>query len=146
MQKFCKRQNEEKRPCRSPANAKMGKSAFAETLQSPETSSKCLRESRKSPGKLFGVCGSPASAPRNFLVFAGAPQVSRKTFWCLRKPRKSHEKLFGLCGSPASLLVWRKPKEGSGKNDRVLGDKCIGSNGFASAKKRQSVGIDEDGA
>ena len=128
------------------ANAKIEKSTFAETLQSPETSSKCLRESRKSLEKLFGLCGSPASLSENFLVFAGVPQVPRETFWCLREPRKSHEKLFGLCGSPASLLVWRKPKEGSGKNDRVLGDKCIGSNGFASAKKRQSVGLDEDGA
>ena len=81
----------------------MGKSAFAETLQSPETSSKCLRESRKSLEKLFGVCGSPASLSRNFLAFAGAPQVSRETFWCLRKSRKSLEKLFGVCGSPASL-------------------------------------------
>ena len=72
--------------------------------------------------------------------------MPRETFWPLRESRKSHGKLFGVCGSPASLLVWRKPREGSGKNDRVLGDKCIGSNGFASAKKRQSVGIDEDGA
>ena len=64
----------------------------------------------------------------------------------LRNFRKQQKVLFSICGSPASLLVWRKPKEGSGKNDRVLGDKCIGSNGFASAKKRQSVGIDEDGA
>ena len=146
LQESCKDQNGEKRPCRSPANAKMGKSAFAETLQSPETSSKCLRGPRKSLEKLFGVCGSPASPTENFLVFAGVPQVPREMLWRLRESRKSHGKLFGLCGSPASLLVWRKPKEGSGKNDRVLGDKCIGSNGFASAKKRQSVGIDEDGA
>ena len=103
LQKFCKHQNEEKRPCRSPANAKIEKSTFAETLQSPETSSKCLRESRKSPGKLFGVCGSPASLSRNFLAFAGVPQVPRKTFWCLRESRKSLEKLFDVCGSPASL-------------------------------------------
>ena len=81
----------------------MGKSTFAETLQSPETSSKCLRESRKSPGKLFGVCGSPASLSRYFLVFAGVPQVPRKTFWCLRKSRKCLGKCFGVCGSPASL-------------------------------------------
>ncbi|ETK12831.1 hypothetical protein T235_07125 [Tannerella sp. oral taxon BU063 isolate Cell 8/11] len=33
LQKFCKRQNEEKRPCRSSANTEMGKSAFAEVLQ-----------------------------------------------------------------------------------------------------------------
>ena len=102
MQSSCKHQNEEKRPCRSPANAKMGKSTFAETLQSPETSSKCLRESRKFPEKLFGVCGSPASLPENFLAFAGVPQVPRETFWRLRESRKSHGKLFGACGIPAS--------------------------------------------
>ena len=59
LQKFCKRQNGKKRSCRSPANAKMGKSTFAETLQSPETSSKCLRESRKSLGKLLVLAGVP---------------------------------------------------------------------------------------
>ena len=63
----------------------------------------CLRESRKSLEKLFGVCGSPASLSRNFLAFAGVSQVSRETFWCLRESRKSLGKLFGVCGSPASL-------------------------------------------
>ena len=102
MQESCKHQNGKKRSCRSPANAKMRKSALAETLQSPETSSKCLRESRKSLGKLFGPCGIPASPTENFLVLAGVPQVSRKTFWRLRESRKSHGELFGVCGSPAS--------------------------------------------
>ena len=132
--------------CGSPASLSKTFLAFAGVPQVSQETFWCLRESRKCLGKLFGVCGSPASLSRNFLAFAEVPQVSRKTFWRLRESRKCLEKLFGVCGSPASLLVWRKPKEGSGKNDRVLGDKCIGSNGFASAKKRQSVGIDEDGA
>ena len=105
LQKFCKRQNEEKRPCRSSANTKIEKSVLAGVLQTPKW------------GKAL-----------------------------LQKRCKAQKLLRSVCGSPASLLVWRKPKKGSGKNDRVLGDKCIGSNGFASAKKRQSVGIDEDGA
>ena len=89
----------------------------AEVPQVPREMLWCLRESRKSHGKCFGVCGSPASLAgnalafagtpaslsRNFLVFAGVPQVSRETFWCLRESRKSLEKLFGVCGSSASL-------------------------------------------
>ena len=132
--------------CGSPASLSENFLAFAGAPQVSRKTFWCLRESRKSLEKLFGVCGSPASVSENFLAFAGVPQVSRETFWRLRESRKPLGKLFGVCGSPASLLVWRKPREGSGKNDRVLGDKCIGSNGFASAKKRQSVGIDEDGA
>ena len=146
--------------CREPRAACANVSANAGNLAQPAQTSRQMpgasRGLRKRLGKCRGTCaacanvsvnaGNPASASKNFLVFAGVPQVSRETFWRLREFRKSLEKLFGVCGSPASLLVWRKPKEGSGKNDRVLGDKCIGSNGFASAKKRQSVGIDEDGA
>ena len=58
------------------------------TPQVPRKTFWCLRESRKSLGKLFGVCGSSASLSRNFLVFAGVSQVSR-------------EMLFGICGSSA---------------------------------------------
>ena len=76
---------------------------FAELPQVPRETFWCLRESRKSLEKLFGVCGSPASLSGNFLVFAGVPQASRETFWRLREPRKSLEKIFGVCGSPASL-------------------------------------------
>ena len=124
----------------------MGKSVLAGVLQTPKWKKTLLQKFCKRQNGEKHFCRN-AAKPRNFFeVFAGAPQVPRETFWPLRESRKSHEKLFGLCGNPASLLVWRKPKEGSGKNDRVLGDKCIGSNGFASAKKRQSVGIDEDGA
>ena len=77
--------------------------AFAGVPQVSRETFWCLREPRKSLGKLFGVCGSPASLSENFLAFAGVPQVSRETFWCLRESRKSLEKLFGVCGSPASL-------------------------------------------
>ena len=76
--------------------------AFAGVPQVSRETFWCLRESRKSLEKLFGVCGSPASLSRNFLVFAGVPQVSRETFWRLRESCKSLEKLFGVCGSPAS--------------------------------------------
>ena len=69
----------------------------------------CLRESRKSRGKLFGVCGSPASLAENFLAFAGTPaslaafalafagvpQVSRETFWRLQHCCKHFQKRFG---------------------------------------------------
>ena len=75
---------------------------FAGVPQVPRKTFWCLREPRKSLGKLFGVCGSPASLSENFLAFAGAPQASRETFWRLRESRKSLEKIFGVCGSLAS--------------------------------------------
>ena len=132
--------------CGSPASASKNFLVFVGVPQASRETFWRLRELRECLEKLFGVCGSPASLSGNFLVFAGTPQAPFFPFGHLQKFCKLHFLLLGICRSPASLLVWRKPKEGSGKNDRVLGDKCIGSNGFASAKKRQSVGIDEDGA
>ena len=103
MQSFCKHQNEEKRPCRSPANAKMRKSALAEVLQTPKWEKALLQESCKRQNGEKRFCRN-AAKPRNFFeVFAGVPQVSQKTFWRLRESRKSLGKLFGVCGSSASL-------------------------------------------
>ena len=88
LQKFCKGQNGEKRPCRSPANTKMRKSVLAGVLQTPKWGKALLQKRCKAQKLLRSVCGSPASLSRNFLAFAGAPQVSRKTFWRLRDSRK----------------------------------------------------------
>ena len=118
--------------CGNPASASKNFLVFAEVLQAPFFPFGSLQKFCKLRFLLFGVCRSSASSDFSFLVFA---EVLQTPFFPLGHLQK-------FC----SLLVWRKPKEGSGKNDRVLGDKCIGSNGFASAKKRQSVGIDEDGA
>ena len=160
MRNFRKRQNGENSPCGTSASIKMEEMALAELPQASKWRKWRLRNFRKHEKRENGVCGTSASMKKRKVAFAELPQASKSRKWCLRNSRKSHGKCFGVCGysrksrgkyfgvcgSPASLLVWRKPKEGSGKNDRVLGDKCIGSNGFASAKKRQSVGIDEDGA
>ena len=89
---------------------------------------------------------SHARAKKFFEALAAFLQTPESFSGPLQHCCKLQKVFRGICSVPASLLVWRKPKEGSGKNDRGLGDKCIGSNGFASAKKRQSVGIDEDGA
>ena len=146
--------------CREPRAACANVSANAGNLAQPAQTSRQMpgasRGLRKRLGKCRGTCAACANVSVNAGSLAQPAQTSRqmpgylrglrKRLGECREPRKCLEKLFGVCGSPASLLVWRKPKEGSGKNDRVLGDKCIGSNGFASAKKRQSVGIDEDGA
>ena len=69
--------------------------AFAGVPQVSRKTFWCLRESRKSLGKLFGVCGSPASLSENFLAFAGVPQASRETFWRLRESRKRLRKCGG---------------------------------------------------
>jgi len=54
---------------------------------------------------------------------------------------RNGQNVFGnACGTPTGLLVWRKSKEGGGKNDRVLGGKCIVSNGFAVEKKGKALG------
>ena len=89
--------------CGSPASPTENFLVLAGVPQVSRKTFWCLRESRKSPGKLFGVCGSPASPTENFLVFAGVPQVPREMLWRLRESRKFPKKLFGLCGSPASL-------------------------------------------
>ena len=128
-----KRQKVSRGTCGTPAKTKKFSERLAGLPQTPKSFPWDLRDSRKGQKVSRGTCGSPANAKKFLGKLAGLPQTLRKVF------RET-------CGAPASLLVWRKPKEGSGKNDRVLGDKCIGSNGFASAKKRQSVGIDEDGA
>ena len=132
--------------CSVPANAKKFFEAFAAFLQTPKSFSRHLRSSRKRQKVFRDTCGVPANAKKFFEALAEFPQTPKSFSRHLRGSRKRQKVFQGTCGVPASLLVWRKPKEGSGKNDRVLGDKCIGSNGFASAKKRQSVGIDEDGA
>ena len=54
---------------------------------------------------------------------------------------KCHGDTVGVCGTPTGLLVWRKPKEGGGKNDRFLGGKCIVSNGFTVEKKGKALGL-----
>ena len=79
--------------------------AFAGVPQVPRKTFWCLREPRKSLGKLFGVCGNPASLSKNFLVFAGVPQVSRETFWCLRESRKRLGKCCGTCAACANVLA-----------------------------------------
>ena len=132
--------------CRSSASSIFLFLAFAEVLQTPFFSFGHLQKSCKLHFSLWGLCRSSANSIFLFWAFAEVLQAPFFPFGSLQKFCKLHFSLLGICRSSASLLVWRKPKEGSGKNDRVLGDKCIGSNGFASAKKRQSVGIDEDGA
>ena len=146
LRNFRKHQNGENDVCGTSASVKMEEMTLAELPQASKWGKWPLRDFRKHQNGENGSCGTSASVKMEKMAFAGLPQASKWEKWPLRSSRK-HQKVFrGTCGTPASLLVWRKPKKGSGKNDRVLGDKCIGSNGFALAKKRQSVGIDEDGA
>ena len=119
---------------------------FAQAAQVPRHLPRRLRRPREAPGICRDVCAGCARLPAFAETFAGLPQTPKSFSGHLQHSCKRRKVFRGTCSIPASLLVWRKPKEGSGKNDWVLGDKCIGSNGFASAKKRQSVGIDEDGA
>ena len=146
LQQRCKRQKVYRSTCSNAANARKFFEAFAAFLQTPKSFSRPLQRSCKRQKVFRGTCSVSANAIFLFWAFAEVLQAPISPFGSLQKFCKLHFSLLGICRSPASLLVWRKPKEGSGKNDRVLGDKCIGSNGFASAKKRQSVGIDEDGA
>ena len=52
----------------------------------------CLRESRKSHGKRFGVCGIPASTKKQFFLVAGFLQASKSSFSPLRESRKHFQK------------------------------------------------------
>ena len=132
--------------CNIVANAKKFFVGLATVLQTPESFSWDLQRCCKCQKVFRGTCSVSANAKKFFVPFAAFLQRPKSFSWHLQHSCKGQKVFRGTCSVPASLLVWRKPKEGSGKNDRVLGDKCIGSNGFASTKKRQSVGIDEDGA
>ena len=103
LQKFCKHQNEEKRPCRSPANTKMRKSVLAEVLQTPKWRKASLQESYKRQNGEKRPYRSPANAKMGKSTFAETLQSPETSSKCLRESRKCLGKLFGACGSPASL-------------------------------------------
>ena len=132
--------------CNNVANARKFFVGLATVLQTPKSFSWDLQQCCKRQKVFRGTCNSVANAEKFFAGLATVLQTPKSFSKHLQHSCKGQKVFRGICSIPASLLVWRKPKEGSGKNDRFLGDKCIGSNGFASAKKRQSVGIDEDGA
>ena len=102
LQKFCKRQNREMRPCRSPANTKMRKSALAEVLQTPKWGKAPLQESCKRQNEEKRPCRSTANAKMGKSAFAETLQSPETSSKCLRESRKSPGKLFGVCGNPAS--------------------------------------------
>ena len=91
------------RPCRSPANTKMRKSALAEVLQTPKWEKAPLQESCKRQNEEKRPCRSTANAKMGKSAFAETLQSPETSSKCLRESRKFPEKLFGVCGSPASL-------------------------------------------
>ena len=146
LQHCCKPQKVFRGLCSIPAKSKKFFEAFAAFLQTPKSFSRHLQRFCKPQKVHRGPCRTSANVKMEKTALAELLQASKRRKRPLQHFCKRQKVFRSICSIPASLLVWRKPKEGSGKNDRVLGDKCIGSNGFASAKKRQSVGIDEDGA
>ena len=113
LQHSCKRQNGEKRPCRSPANAKMGKSALAEVLQTPKWGKAPLQESCKHQNGKKRPCRSPANAKMRKSVLAEVLQSPENSSKCLRESRK-HLHLFSMRNGNALLAPFMQ------KNRRAL--------------------------
>ena len=96
MQKSCKDQNGEKRSCRSPANAKMGKRALAEVLQRPKWEKALLQKSCKRQNEEKRSCRSPANAKMGKSALAGVLQTPKWEKALLQKfcKRQNGEKHF----------------------------------------------------
>ena len=103
LQKFCKRQNGENGFCRTSANVKKEKMAFAGLLQTSKRRKWPLQDFCKRQKGENGLCRNAANAPKNFLAFAEMLQVPRKTFWSLQGRCKCSEKLSGVCNTVASI-------------------------------------------
>ena len=108
LQKFCKRQNGENGFCRTSANVKKEKMAFAGLLQAPKRRKWPLQECCKCREKLFGVCRDAASAPKNYLEFAGMLQMPRKTVWRLQHCCKHFQKHFSRYSTLSETSYWNK--------------------------------------
>ena len=70
LQEFCKRQNGEKRPCRSSANAKMEKSVLAEVLQTSKWRKGRLQKFCKGQNGEKRLCRSSANTKMGKSVLA----------------------------------------------------------------------------
>ena len=94
--------------CGTPASLSGNFLVFAGVPQVSRETFWCLRESRKSLGKLFGVCRSSASSDFSFWVFAEVLQAPFFSFGHLQKFCKLRFSLLGICRSSASsvFLFW----------------------------------------
>ena len=70
LQKSCKHQNGEKRPCRTSAKSKMGKSVLAEVLQTLKWGKASLQKFCKVQNGEKRPCRSPANAKMGKSVLA----------------------------------------------------------------------------
>ena len=96
LQKSCKHQNEEKRPCRSSANTKMRKSVLAEVLQTPKWGKAPLQKFCKHQNEEKRPCRSPANAKMGKSVLAEVLQTPKWEKALLQKfcKRQNGEKHF----------------------------------------------------
>ena len=97
MQEFCKRQNEEKRPCNGGARAKKWFLRFAPPVQRLKSSFFYLYRWCKGQIVVFSVCTGGARGEKWFLRFAPPVQAFPRALWLLLRAIK--DILQGL-GSP----------------------------------------------
>ena len=77
LQNSCKRQNREKRPCRTSAKSKMGKSVLAEVLQTPKWGKAPLQKFCKVQNGEKRLCRSLANAKMGKSVLAEVLQTPK---------------------------------------------------------------------
>ena len=91
--------------CRTSANTKMRKTAFAGTLQAPRKYGWHLQDFCKHHGNTVGICRNAASATEIRLAFAGMLQTPRKYGWHLQNFCKRHGNTVGICRNAANIKM-----------------------------------------
>ena len=95
MQNFCKRQKGENGPCRTSANVKKEKTAFAELLQASKRRKWPLQNFCKRQKGENRPCRTSASVKKEKMAFAGLLQTSKRRKRPLQDFCKHFQKRFG---------------------------------------------------
>ena len=103
MQKCCKRQKGENGPCRTSANAKKEKMAFAELLQASKRRKWSLQNFCKRQNGENDPCRTSASAKKKKMAFAELLQASKRRKWLLQDFCKRQNGENGFCRTSASV-------------------------------------------
>jgi len=105
LQDFCKRQKGENGPCRTPANAKKEKTAFAELLQASKRRKWLLQDFCKRQKGENGFCRTSASAKKEEMAFAELLQTSKWRKRPLQNFCKRQNGENGLCRTSANVKM-----------------------------------------
>ena len=105
LQHSCKRQNGEKRPCRTSAKSKMGEGALAEVLQASKWGKASLQKSCKVQNGEKRPCRSPANVKMGKSALAEVLQSPKWGKASLQKSCKHQNEEKLPCRSPAKAKM-----------------------------------------